>query len=80
MCRRSQHDVDVDEQFDNFNIRIEILSQERDAWKAEALLAREVLKAMKGRVTFRHPTVEEEVDKLYQEYLAAKVVDPKDGE
>lgn len=42
-------------------------------WKAEALAARKVLEEMKGRITFRHAHVEEETNRLYQEYLAAKV-------
>ena len=85
-CHKCGHPADRHERWEDSEMRMEYGCQDcacswmtaeikLDAWKAEALAARELLATMKGRVMFRYPTVEEEVDKLYKKYLAAKVVD-----
>ena len=75
MCRRSQHDVDVDEQFDNFNIRIEILSQELAAWKAEALAAREYINKVDEFLSTLPIDIQYVLPDETNVYLAAKVND-----
>ncbi len=54
---------------------VKALKAERENYRNEALAARKVLEEMKGRITFRHAHVEEETNRLYQEYLAARVPD-----